>query len=199
MRPFLITVCTRLIAKAIPQVAIIGHRQDQQIGLFARLQRADAVGAADGGRGVDRGGGDRLGRGQAHIAAGQRHGKLHILTPGRAGVQIGGNGQQPAGLQDRLGRGILRLRQAKGRAGQRHRHRIAARQRLDILRRGLHQVIGRNRLQFGRQLGAAQVVELIGVDFERKAQVSGAVLKICRDCSRVKAPVSQKTSTKGIS
>jgi hypothetical protein len=70
------------------------------------------------------------------------------------------------------------------------------RQGVDVPRRGGHQVIGRNRPQLGRQGGPAQVVELVGVDFEGETQVASG-FRMRSDCARLKAPVSQKTSTKG--
>ena len=91
----------------------------------------------------------------------------HQAVPG---LRSRGNRQQPAGLQDGPGRGVMRLGQAKGRAGQGHRHRSGTRQGGDILRRGLHQVVGRDRAQFGCQAGPAQVVKFIGMDFERETQ-----------------------------
>ena len=54
-------------------------------------------------------------------------------------VDVGGNRQQAARLQDGPGRGVVRLSQAEGGAGQRHRHGIAAGQGRDVLRRGFDQ------------------------------------------------------------
>ena len=122
----------QVAAEAVAQVAVIGHRQHDQIGLFARLQRADALAAPDRRGSVDGGSRHRLRRGQPQVAAGQRDDELHILAPGRAGVEVRGQRQQPARRQD-LPRGrVVRLGQAERRAGQRHRHCAAGGQRGDV-------------------------------------------------------------------
>ena len=91
---------------------------------------------------------------------------------------------------------VVRLGQAKRGAGQRHGDRLAGGQGADILGAGFDQVVGRDGPQLRRQAGPAQVVELIGVNFEGEAQVASRH-EIRRLCSRLKAPVSQNTSTKG--
>src|SRR5512135_2802009 len=46
----------QVAAKPVTQVAVIRNGEDEQVGLLARLQRAQAVGASDGGGRIDRGG-----------------------------------------------------------------------------------------------------------------------------------------------
>ena len=160
-------------AKAVTEVAVIRHRQHQQVGLFAGGERADPVGAADGVGGINGGGGDGLGRGQFQVAAGQGDDELHGLIPGCTGVAVRGQGQQTIRIQDLQSRGVIPLRQAKGRAGQGDRDRIGLAEGSDIGIRGAHQVIGRGGTQLNGQGGGSQVVKFIGVDLEREAQAFG--------------------------
>ncbi len=162
-------------AKAVAQVAVIRHRQHQQVSLFAGRERTDPVGAADGVGGIDGGSGDGLGRGQFQVAAGQGDHELHGLVPGCAGVAVRCQGQHAVGIQDLLGGGVILLRQAKGRAGQRDGHRIRATQGGNIGVRGAHQVVSRSGSQLHGQGGAAQVVKFVGVDLEREAQAAGGL------------------------
>ena len=154
-------------------MAVIVDGQQQHIGLLAGLNRANALRALDGRRGIDGGGGNRLGGGQFEGAAGQRDDELHALAPGGAGVAVRGQCQQSAGIQNLPGRGVMRIGQPEGGAGQRHGDGITRRQRGDIRRGCLHQVVGGCRPQFSRQAGAAQVVKLIRVNFERESPGRG--------------------------
>ncbi len=73
-------------AEAIAQVAVISDVEDEKVSLLAGLEGADGIGKVDGGSRVEGGSDDSLGGGQAHVAASQGDSKLHIATPGSAGI-----------------------------------------------------------------------------------------------------------------
>ncbi len=104
-------------AVAIAHLAIIRHREDQQVGLLAHFDGADRIRAADGVGGVDGGGGNGLRGSQFQVAAGQRYRELHGLVPGGAGVAVGGEGEDGVRF-DEFARGcVIAFGQAEGRAG----------------------------------------------------------------------------------
>jgi len=149
---------------------VIRLLQQNQVGLLAHLNGANPVCPPNSRSRVDGGRGNGLRGRQPQVAAAQRNGKLHVFAPGRPGVDVGCQCQQAVGFQNCPGRGVMRVCQAKRRAGQRDRHRIALRQCGDVFWRSLHQMICRSCAQLSRQAGPAQVVKLIGVNFERKAE-----------------------------
>ena len=152
----------------------------------------------DRGGGVDRGRRQGLGRGQAQVAAGQGDDKLHAFTPGRPGVEIAAQSPAARLLPGWPAPGCNAARASpKGVQGSATATVCCRRQGADILGRGFHQVVGGDGPQPGSQPGSAQVVEFVGVDFEGEAQLAGGRQGSRRDCSRLKAPVSQNTSTKG--
>ena len=51
----------KICAKSVTQVPVVRDGEDQQVSLFAGLDRTDFFGSGDSGRGVDRSGGDGLG------------------------------------------------------------------------------------------------------------------------------------------
>ena len=167
-------------AKAVAQVAVIRHRQHQQVRLLAGGKRADPFGAADGVGGINGGGRDGLGGGQHQVTASQGDDELHGLIPGGAGVAVGGECQQAICSQDLLSRGVIALCQTKGCAGQGNSDRIGLAEGGDISVRGAHQVIGRGSTKLDSQGGASQVVKFVGVDLEREAQAFGCLQDLAR-------------------
>ena len=125
-------------------MAVIGDIEDEQVRLFAGLEGAYGVRAVDGCSSVEGGSDNRLGGGQAHIAAGQGDGKLHITAPSGARIEVGCKCQQAACRKDCLSGGVFALRQTKGSAGQSHSNRFRTRQSGNVGRGGLHQVVGRD-------------------------------------------------------
>ena len=154
-------------------MTVIGHGQDQHVGLFADFDGADRIGASNGVRGIDRRGGDDFGGSQFHAAAGQRNHELHGLVPGRARVAIRCQGENAICFDDLAGGRVFAFGEPKGRAGQGDRDRIRFPQRSNICVRGLHKMICGRCAQFHRQRGAADVAELVGVDLEREPQRPG--------------------------
>ncbi len=155
-------------------MAVIGDVEDEQVSLLAGLEGAYGVGTVDGSCGVESGSDNSLGGGQAHVAAGQGDGKLHVATPGSARVEVACQCQQATGFEDRPSGGIVMLCQAKRGTGQCHCDRIGAGKGVNIRWGGLDQMVGRGGAQLGCQAGASQVVELIGMDLEREAQGLGS-------------------------
>ena len=129
-------------AKAVAEVAVVTNGKDQHIGLFPGFDGANLVRTLNCCSSINRRGGYCLGWGQSQVAAGQGDDKLHAFAPGGPGVQVGGNRQQAACGQDFPRGGVMRIRQAKGRAWQRHCYRIALRQGADIGCRSGYQVVG---------------------------------------------------------
>src|SRR3990172_3278207 len=128
-------------AKAVTKMAIIVYVKDEKVGLLAHLDRANLALPADGRGGVNGGRGDGLGRSELQSAAGQRQGKLQVLAPGGAGVQVPADGQQSAGSQDLPGRHVVSLRQSERRGWQGYGHGVAGRQGGDLLRGDVNQMV----------------------------------------------------------
>ena len=120
--------------------------------------------------GVDRRGSDGLGGSQFHIPAGQRDRELHGLVPGGARVAIGGQGEDGAGFDQFVGRGVVFFSETERGTGQGYSYGIRSTQRSDILIGCFNQVIGGGSAQFRGKRSAAQVVEFVGVDLERETE-----------------------------
>ncbi len=71
------------------------------------------------------------------------------------------------------------------------------RERLNIRIGGNNKMIGRCRAQLCRERGAAEVVELVSVDFDGESQRPSPGQDLTRDWFKSKALVSQNTSTNG--
>ena len=143
----------RVVAEAVGDVLVPLGVEDQDVGLLPRLERADAVGAADGRRGVDRGRADRLGHREAARAARVLDHNLHA---GRvtARADVGRERDAQAGVEQRAGvcrRGVL-----GGEIEQRHDHADHAlgRERIELARRGVVEVVDGDRAELRRDRAA---------------------------------------------
>ncbi len=60
----------KIHTKIIRDFAVVGHVKGGDVGIFANVERADAIVLAQGVSGIDGGGGDGFRGGHAHLGAG---------------------------------------------------------------------------------------------------------------------------------
>ena len=147
--------------------------QNDHVSLFAGVQASDALRPPQGGRAVDgERGHDFLGR-EVHVKGGQCRDQRDRLGKAAAGVEVGRKGHGAAGVDHEPAAGIG-LPEAEGRGRQQGRHDTGPGHGTDPVVGGVQQVIGRNRPDLGRQFRAAQLDDLIRVQFRFQARCGGA-------------------------
>ena len=80
----------KIHTKIIRNFAVVGHVKRREVGIFANLERADAIVLAKGIGGINGRGGDGLGGSHAHLRAGEREDHRHAERGTGAGIEIGG-------------------------------------------------------------------------------------------------------------
>ncbi len=121
--------------------------------------------------GINRRSNERLCGQQAHIAARQHQHHLHVLAPRGAGIEIRRQRQCAAPVDQRAAGAVLAEGEAKGRAGERDANRVRLCEQRDVLGRRGDDVICGDRAQLNCEGCAAERLELVHMDLERKAQL----------------------------
>ena len=144
----------RIAPQPVGEVFVAAHVQDDDVGLLARLQRADRILPSDGLRGAERGGANGFFDRQALQAAGELDDELHAGEPA-AGTEVGADAErQPLRQQIARGNGTW---MGHGEIDGGHDHADHARlgQQTRLVRRREVEVVDRDALQFGGQSCAA--------------------------------------------
>jgi hypothetical protein len=169
--PALDNALHEVLADAVAKLAIIVVAQDEQIGLLARLDAANALAAANCVGRVERCAHQRLGGREAHTATCQGHHKGHRDAPAGAGVKVAAECDGEAKLVEHAAGGrVVAQAKAKGRGGHQRGDGIGIglKCRKILVATGDHMIdrAGTKRGSGGR---AAKAGELIEVSFEREA------------------------------
>src|ERR1700735_409564 len=147
--------------KIIRDFAVVGHVKRGDVSKLANFDGADAIMNAEGVGGIDGSRGDGFGWGHAHLGAGQR--KNHGDAQGRAGagIEIGGEAKDRAGL-DELARGsIVREAEMKAAAGEQGADDVGETERSNVVGVDLFQMISAGGGNFDREAGRTVIGEVL--------------------------------------
>ena len=139
--------------------------EDHEIAALARLDTAHFALQAERGRAAHGHRVERLVGREPHLLAGQRDDELQVLAVAGAGIEVGGERDGGAGVQE-LPRRRERRVQRVARAGKQDRRGARRAQRRDVLGGRKNQMVGRHGAELRGERGAAAVRELLGVDLE---------------------------------
>lgn len=159
-------------AETVAEVAVVGGGKHDDIGLFAGGEGADLVATADGVGGVEGGGDEGLGGGEAHVAASEGDDHLLGFAPASAGIAIGGEGEGAAGVENFLGGGVFVVAEAEGGAGEADGDGFTEAEGDNIFIGGFDEVVGGGGAEGSGEGGAAETFKLIGMEFELIAEVA---------------------------
>src|SRR6202050_2522889 len=108
----------KIHTKIIRDFAVVGHVKGGDVRILANFEGAGTIVGAQRIGGVDGGSGDGFGRRQAHLSAGQRQNHGHAERGTGAGIEIGGDANDGAGVDQLARRGEMAEAEMEAAAGQ---------------------------------------------------------------------------------
>src|SRR5580693_2028227 len=91
----------KIHTKIIRDFAVVGHVKGGDVGIFANLERTDAIVLAKRISGVDRGGSDGFRGSHAHLRASQRKNHGHAECGASPGIEVRGDAHNGSGVNER--------------------------------------------------------------------------------------------------